>query len=78
MSEQVEPFTREFYSKQIDFVLEEIRNDKEKLLDIIMDKCSHITVSIPFNIGEVPHYEVDYVKTCIVIERLETKECKKN
>ena len=70
--------TRKQWSTHFDDVLETLKTDKEKILDIIMDKCSHITVSIPFNIGEVPHYEVDYVKTCIVIERLETKECKKN
>jgi hypothetical protein len=70
--------TRKQWSKHFDDVLETLKTDKEKILDIIMDKCSHITVSIPFNIGEVQHYEVDYVKTCIVIERLETKECKKN
>ena len=70
--------TKKQWSKHFDDVLETLKADKEKILDIIMDKCSHITVSIPFNIGEVPHYEVDYVKTCVVIERLETKECKKN
>ena len=70
--------TRKQWSKNFDDVLETLKADKEKILDIIMDKCSNITVSIPFNIGEVPHYEVDYVKTCMVIERLETKECKKN
>jgi hypothetical protein len=62
MSEQVEPFTREFYSKQIDFVLDEIRNDKEKLLYIIMDKCCEMEITIPISINEVQHYKVEYKK----------------
>ena len=70
--------TRKQWSNHFDDVIETLKADKEKILDIIMDKCSHITVSIPFNLGEVPNYKVDYVKTCIAIERLETKECKKN
>ena len=62
MSEQVKPYTREFYSKQIDFVLDEIRNDKEKLLDIIMDKCCEMEITIPIRINEVHHYKVEYKK----------------
>lgn len=62
MSEQVKPYTREFYSKQIDFVLYEIRKDKEKLLDIIMDKCCEMEITIPISINEVQHYKVEYKK----------------
>jgi hypothetical protein len=62
MSEQVKPYTREFYSKQIDCVLDEIRNDKEKLLDIIMDKCCEMENTIPISINEVQHYKVEYKK----------------
>ena len=65
MSEQVKPYTREFYSKQIDFALEEIRNDKEKLLDIAMDKCAEMDIIIPMRFlceDEVQHYKVVYEK----------------
>ena len=62
MSEKVKPYTREFYSKQIDCVLNEIKNDKEKLLDIIMDKCCEMEITIPISINEVQHYKVEYKK----------------
>ena len=62
MDEQVKPYTREFYSKRIDCVLDEIRNDKEKLLDIIMDKCFEMEITIPISIFEVQHYKVEYKK----------------
>ena len=65
MSEQVKPSTREFYSKQIDCVLNEIRNDKEKLLDIIMDKCAEMDIIIPIRLlaeCEVQRYKVVYKK----------------
>ena len=65
MSEKVKPHTREFYSKQIDCVLDEIKNDKEKLLDIAMDKCAEMDIIIPMRFlceGEVQHYKVVYEK----------------
>lgn len=65
MSEQVKPYTREFYSKQIDFALDEIRNDKEKLLDIVMDKCAKMDIIIPLRFlyeDEAQHYQVRYEK----------------
>lgn len=62
MSEQVKPFTREFYSKQIDCVLDEIKKDKEKLLDALMDKCFEMEITIPISIVEVQHYKVEYKK----------------
>lgn len=70
--------TRKHWGEHFDDVIETLKADKEKILDIIMDKCSDITVSIPFNIGEVPHYEVDYVKVAVNIERVMKKECDKN
>ena len=65
MSKQLEPYTREFYSKQIDFVLDEIRNDKENLLDIIMDKCAEMDIIIPMRLlaeDEAQKYKVVYKK----------------
>lgn len=56
--EQVKPFTREFYSKQLDYVLEQIKNDKERLLDMIMDNCSEMDITIPIKINEVQRYIV--------------------
>ena len=65
MSEQVKPYTREFYSKQIDCVLDEIRNDKEKLLDVLMDNCAEMDIIIPMRLlaeDEAQKYKVVYKK----------------
>lgn len=54
--------TREHYSKQFDDIIEAIKNDKDKILDIITDYCSNCEISFNFSLSDVPSYSVNYTK----------------
>ncbi len=54
--------TREYWSFHLDSVLEGIKNDKEKILDIIMDRCQGLDIRINLEYGNVPNYEITYAK----------------
>lgn len=57
---------REYWGKHLDMCIETIKNDREKLLDIIMDKCQSIDITIPIRVGEVPLYKVEFFKTAYI------------
>lgn len=56
---------REDWYKILDDILNQLQEDKEKILDIIMDKCQGLEISIPLYRDEVPRYEIKYSKVCI-------------
>lgn len=57
--------TREYWSKHLDSVFHELQNDKEKILDIIMDKCIDMDIRIHIAWGETPTYEITHTKSAI-------------
>lgn len=73
----VEFCSREYWGEYFDDVVDTLKADKEKILDIIKDHCRGVTISIQFALNEVPHYEVNYTKNAINIERLMGKESEK-
>ena len=54
--------TREYWKNHLDSVLKTLEEDKDKLLDIMMDNCMSIDILIPIHIGEAPRYEVNFSK----------------
>ena len=58
--------TREYWSNHIDGCIETLKNDKEKLLDLILDRCIEMDITIPIHIGEAPQYRVSYSKSCYI------------
>ena len=63
--EKIDFGTREYWSFHIDSVLEALKNDKEKILDIIMDRCQCMDIRINLDYGNVPNYEITYSK-CVL------------
>ena len=58
--------SREYWSKYFDDCIETLKNDKERLLDLIMDRCIYMDITIPIRIDEAPQYKVDFSKSCII------------
>ena len=54
--------TREYWKNHLDSVLKTLEEDKDKLVDIMMDKCMSMDILIPIRIGEAPRYEVNFSK----------------
>lgn len=50
--------TKERLSKQFDDVVQTIVNDKERIIETMLDRCMSAEISIPFNPGEVPCYTI--------------------
>lgn len=71
--------TRDRLGKQLDCVLESIKNDKEQILDILCNYSTGCTISIPFNFGEPPRYELEYSRVSYeYINLINGTEIKKN
>lgn len=54
--------TKEYWKNHLDSVLKTLEEDKDKLIDIMMDKCICMDILIPIRIREAPRYEVNFSK----------------
>lgn len=57
---------RNYWGKHLDMCIETIKNDREKLLDLIMDNCKDMEITIPIRVGDVPVYRVDFCKVAYI------------
>lgn len=63
--EKIKYRTKEYWEKHLTNVLKTIEEDKDKLVNIIMDKCISMDILIPIHIDEVPRYEVKFLKSAL-------------
>ena len=50
--------TKERLNKQFDEVIQTIVNDKERIIETLLDRCMNAEISIPFYPGEAPCYTI--------------------
>lgn len=63
VKEKIKYGTKEYWKNHLDSVLKTLEEDKDKLVDIMMDKCMSMDIIIPIRIGEAPRYEVNFSKS---------------
>lgn len=57
--------TKEYWEKLLSNIIKTIEEDKDKLIDIITDKCMSMDILIPLHIGETARYEVTFLKSAL-------------
>jgi hypothetical protein len=60
---------RAYWLAYLDCVIEELQNDKEKLVDVIMDRCMGMDIGIPIDVDRPPQYEICFTKSCFKSEK---------
>jgi hypothetical protein len=59
--------TKERLSKEFDEIMQTIINDKDRIIETMLDRCMYANISIPFERGEVPHYEITFAHVADII-----------
>lgn len=55
--------TKERLSKEFDEIMQTIINDKDRIIETMLDRCMCAEIYIPLETFEAPHYQITFTHT---------------